>query len=794
MRLVLTYLVTVVGVLYVAHRFLRPLKALTACFLTLVPALFLGEAFATNGVYAPLDIAYHWQPLTAYREQFGIGQMRTPLLVDVVDQHIPWRKAVREALKHGRLPLWNRFQLAGEPLLAVQMPGVLWPAVWLAFVLPLAQAWTFDMAFRIFLALLAAYLFLRDLDCSEVAACFGATAWALCDFLMFALGYPHGAAAAALPLLVMGLRRIAHRQNRSGTGLAILAICVILAAGHPETSLHAIAAAGFYFLILLFGQARGHRLGAAARATAAGVLGLMLMAVTIVPFLEVLPHTLEYSLRKESFARESKSVPVSQSLASLEAQLVPYVQGVSGHSRTTLWYESAAYPGLLVLALAGVGLCIRHRDRLALVITGIVSMAVALGVRGVADLVSKLPLFDIALNQRLVFIGAFVVAMLAGIGLDAILRGSRWQLAIGMALGVAVLTGAVFLHRRNGMLALQMPQRYMYDRLALQLVPVLAFLALAASRASRNLLTRGAWALPFALAAVRYGETGRLYPVAPAKAFYPPLDVLSPINRQAPYRFAAFGMTFIPNMAALYELEDIRAYEAMTLGRLVATFPLWCIPQPVWFNRVDDPTKPFLSFLNVRYFLVPPDYGVPPGWRLVKTSLAANLLENERVLPRAFIPRRVFCGGRDEEQLAVFKSIQDFSESGVVEAGCPAPTWLPNGRAEARITKYRADALDVGVVAESPTLLATSIVGWPGWQAEIDGRPAKSVFYNHAFLGVWMPSGRHVVTLRYLPVGVLAGGVISGLAFLLAGIRLIMFGAHPTRRSPLPNGIPSERA
>jgi len=213
-----------------------------------------------------------------------------------VDMHIPWRKAVRDAVKNRQWPLWNRFQLAGEPLLAVQMSEVLWPGTWLGFALPLAQAWTFDMALRVFLALLAAFLLLRDMDCSDVAACFGATAWALCDFLIFFVGYPPGPAAASFPLLVLGLRRVALTNGNDGRGITVAAMALILSAGHPETSLHAAAFGGVFFLIVLFQQPANRRARPLRQALVSGFLGVALMAVTLVPFLEVLPHTFEYGL------------------------------------------------------------------------------------------------------------------------------------------------------------------------------------------------------------------------------------------------------------------------------------------------------------------------------------------------------------------------------------------------------------------------------------------------------------------------------------------------------------------
>ena len=69
------------------------------------------------------------------------------------------------------------------------------------------------------------------------------------------------------------------------------------------------------------------------------------------------------------------------------------------------------------------------------------------------------------------------------------------------------------------------------------------------------------------------------------------------------------------------------------------TFPLWCVAQPVWFNRIDDPTRPFLSFLNVRWVLTEPSFPPPAGWPVLAEADGLRLLENPAALPRAFVPR-----------------------------------------------------------------------------------------------------------------------------------------------------------
>src|SRR4051812_4746553 len=186
----LVYFGTAALLLALAHRFVLRLRFLPAILLALAPLIFTGKAVLTGGVFAPLGIAYHAEPLLSIRAEHGIEPARNPLTVDVVSQMIPWRQAVREAISHGRIPLWNPHVLAGEPLLAVAQPAVLHPATWIGMLLPLPQAWTFDMTLRFFIAATCAYLFFRGTGSTELASLLGSVAWAFSDFLVFYAGYP----------------------------------------------------------------------------------------------------------------------------------------------------------------------------------------------------------------------------------------------------------------------------------------------------------------------------------------------------------------------------------------------------------------------------------------------------------------------------------------------------------------------------------------------------------------------------------------------------------------------------
>jgi hypothetical protein len=171
------------------------------------------------------------------------------------------------------------------------------------------------------------------------------------------------------------------------------------------------------------------------------------------------------------------------------------------------------------------------------------------------------------------------------------------------------------------------------------------------------------------------------------------MSVLEKIPRGEPYRMTALSYTFIPNAAGTLALEDVRGYEAMTLGPFFETFPLWCVPQPVWYNRVDDPTKPFVSFLNVRWVLQPLDQPPPPSWPLIAEGEGLRLLENPRVLPRAFVPRRIRAEPYRIRRLDLLKAIEDFGERGVVDetgGGGATEDWRENGDGRVRIAAYGA--------------------------------------------------------------------------------------------------------
>jgi hypothetical protein len=760
------YAATAAALLWIAHRAVLRIPLGVALLLAAAPLLLTGKATLTGGVYAPLDISFHHEPLRSHREEAGIASVRTPLLSDVVYSMIPWQKAVREAVKHGRAPLWNRFVLAGEPLLAVQQPAALHPFTWIGFLLPLPQAWTFQMSARLLLALASAYLFLRDLGCRQAPALLGAFGWGLSDFLVFWLGYTVGNAVAPFPLLLLGLSRLVRDSDARAVGLTAAALVLIVLAGHPETLLFAVVGAGLYFLFLLAGAGARRRARPLALSLASGALALGLTAVVLLPLAEVLPATWEHVLRSEWYAHLPKSGTLGESLRRAEPVLLPFARGQSGHGRLDEGFGvPAGYAGAILLPLAACGLFGRDRRRFAFLGMGLFGLALWVRLPLVTDAVAALPLLDIAVLDYFVFLAVFGVCALAALGADRLLEGEgRRAFLLGAALALVAI-GTLFALRRPGMLALDMPAAYLDRRLVLELAPLAAgcLLVLVGARVGARASRGTAAALVALLVAPRILEAGDVYPTLPAKAFAPHLSLLDPVPRNVPERIVGVGEMLIPNASALYELEDVRGYESMTLRPLVATFPLWCVTQGAWFNRVDDLDRPFLSFLNVRWALAPASFSPPAGWRLVRRDGATELLENERTLPRAFAPEEIRAEGDFARRVELLSGITDFAARGVVgaPAGQTTGPWAKNGLARVSIAAYRPQSMALAVEADEDAVIGTSVPAWPGWKARLDGEPIDPLSYNHAFLGFRVPPGRHRLEIAYRPDGVIAGAAVS---------------------------------
>ena len=759
MAALLLYLATTAALIAAWRRFAQPVSRTAAIVLVLLPLCFTGRALLTGRVYAPADLPFMSEPLNAYAAELGVPNVHNGTLSDLYCQIIPWRSAVRTAISHGEWPLLNPFMLCGDILAAAAQPAPYDPFNLIGMLIPLAPSLTFAAAMTFFLAGFGAFVFLRSLGCGELAALVAAAGWMFSGNMAFFVGWPMARAWAWGPLVFFAVRLVVREASvRSGVILTI-ALTLLILAGHPESLLHVTAAGAVYglFEIVTTRKRTGRVLLIAA---ASGVVALLLTAIFLLPFLEASQQTIELQTRLVNRTMPLPFMPVRIRHRAANA-IFPFWGGQPWRgSHTPEWDPQTARTGSVILALAIAALFVawRRKETWFFFALALVCLSAAFDVPPVSRILHRLPLFDMALNERLAFAASCALAILAALAVDKIAGSSRRRTAVivaVVAIAIAAGTYAVWPHElRIGV----DPNVIRVNTLA-ELLPLVIIAVLLFARTPLPI------ALPLVLILFlgqRIVEDGSIYPSLPPRVFYPKIPIIRAIPKSGnePFRVAGAHFVLIPDSAAIYQLEDPRGYEAMTFARLFDTYRIWSIPQPISFNAIGDLQPPFLSFLNIKYAIVPNSVNVSDGWREVMKDRSAKLFENTRVLPRAFVPRRIRYERSGEPVMMGMTLAKDFSDLAWIEAPEMMPHEVPNGPGTLTLQKD-GSGLSIEVVMEADGWMVSSQSAWKGWRAYIDGRRVQVRFANHAFLGVFVPKGRHHIKLQYLPESFTRGRNIS---------------------------------
>ncbi|MFQ5613070.1 MAG: YfhO family protein [Anaerolineae bacterium] len=371
--------------------------------------------------------------------------------VDTFLYFYPYRAYASEALRQGRLPLWNPHLFMGVPFLANSQAGVLYPLNWLFLWLSPPRQVAASMALHTWLAAVGMLAYARrSLRLGWPGALLAAMLFALGGFLGAQVDHPNQLQVSAwLPwLFLLYDEAVAGRRRWTAVLLLAALIALTLLAGHSQAVFISLVGVGLYGVLRL--QVTGFKFqvpGFRRRvsvsnfrwagkrlisnlqslistlqvlAVAAG-LALLLAAAQLLPTLE---------LARQSIRRSGLSYneATSFSLRPWTAHftfLPPFgldLSVVFGEA----FSEWVAYAGLAGLGLAALGLLTLawRREAAVFALLGLAGAVLALG-RATGPLYLVLYKFVPGFNlfrapARWLLLYAFAVAVLAGLGLDAL--------------------------------------------------------------------------------------------------------------------------------------------------------------------------------------------------------------------------------------------------------------------------------------------------------------------------------------------------------------------------------------
>lgn len=365
---------------------------------------------------------------------------------DIVDQMIPWSTLDWRLVHQGHIPLWNPFNALGTPLAFNWQSAPFSIPTLVSYLFPLSSAFTAAVMTSLIIAGPGAYLMGRSLRLHPLGSATIGTVFILSGPFAAWLGYPFPAVYCwAGWIVACGIYTLRGRHPATATICMAVSIAFALYGGQPEGIAVFFGAIILVFTIVLLARAKTEGtdpgLAPSLRLITAFVLGTGLAMPLVLPAVMLSASSIR------NIAPPTQAFPTHQ-LAYLIFQGydgLP-ITGNGGYGLSLFYYvETAAYIGIGALALAGIGLWVRRKSALSLALFAAILACLALVFVGPVDTtLDKLPLVGNVTWWRALMPLSLIIATLAGIAIDAIVREKkstrvvRW-LGIAFGSGSAVV-------------------------------------------------------------------------------------------------------------------------------------------------------------------------------------------------------------------------------------------------------------------------------------------------------------------------------------------------------------------
>ncbi|HEX8619196.1 MAG TPA: hypothetical protein VF911_16565, partial [Thermoanaerobaculia bacterium] len=403
--------------------------------------LYAGLGFLPGRTFAPLDLAFDtdaWKADPARRVRVS-----NTLLGDVLVQFVPWDHEILRLVRRGELPWTNVLAGDGSPLFANPQTALFSPFTWPRLLLGL-DGWAWMAFLKLFAAAASMYWFARELEVAPRQAVVSGIVYATAGYTIVWLLFPITHVFALLPGLAAAAWRLVKVPAGANAALLILLAALCTAGGHPETLFIGVVAIAMF----LVWQAEKGTYGLAALIPSAigALLGFLLLAVQVIPFLNILGDAHAQVLRP--------AMPHPFRLWAVASQILPGILGSPLRGELDLTavpahvenfnLRAGGYVGALVL----FALLLAARDLPAALRRGLAIGTVALVISwfppGLWAIARNIPLVRVLTLEYLAAIFVLFASLAAGPAIA--IAASRRRRKAGAALlvaGVMMLCGGL---------------------------------------------------------------------------------------------------------------------------------------------------------------------------------------------------------------------------------------------------------------------------------------------------------------------------------------------------------------
>ncbi len=741
------------------------------------------------------------------------------------DQYIAgysFRDFAARSLRDGLgFPQWNPYQFGGMPYIAAMHGDIFYPTFLLRLVLPTDVAMTWGFVVHMVLAGLFTFGFLKAAGVRFQSALIGAVAYLLSGAVASYASPGHDGklfVSTLLPAALWALIRGVRDGRRAAWGALALIVGLGVLSPHPQLLQYMLLAAGAFALWLALrprataadttdSASAGPRFLRLGFALGAVVLGGIIGAVQYLPVAEYVPWSPRAGGKGYEYAT-SYSFPLEETIN----MYLPQFSGILEHywGRNGIHFHSE-YVGAAVLMLAlfafGGGLINRHRAHAWFWLGAlIVSLLWAWG--------GNTPFYQLVYAvvpgsrffrapSTILYVSAFSFAVLAAFGAERVLAGrASTRYALGWSafalivaafasmgaltnLGLSILGDvrgdAIEANSRNVILGAWR---------SAAVVVVMAGVMLAIAR--RALKTSMAGWLLLGVVTLDLWSVERNYWKfsAPAAELYAEDDIIRYLKAQPqPGRVIALALSenmaphdpFVAGDALMaHDIRGVLGYHGNELGRFQELYG-----KEEGLQSVANPN--FWSLTNARYF-----YTNSPGVPFQGAMLVAGPVRNAAGTmtylyqlpgdhPAAWIAPLMVKLDDQTTKATVLNPLFDVKRVAIFDTGStvnakPVDSPLPNPVTfGVKVTRYDPGAIDLTLEGAAPSgsALVVSENYYPGWRAEVDGKPAVIARANLTLIGVELPADAKNVTLRFNSEPYQTGKRLTQLALAVATLLLI---------------------